>query len=175
MNPIDHFNLLQNRRQFLGRSAMGLGAAAFTSALLGARAPTGLGASLDSGLHFPAKAKRVIFMFMAGAPSQIDLFDDKPELRKQFRLPLPESITRGQRVTAMTRGKAKLVAPSMFKFSRQGANGIFMSELLPHLSGVVDELCIIKSMHTDAINHDPAKTLICTGSEIPAKLVLALG
>jgi hypothetical protein len=172
MNPIDQYNLLQNRRQFLRRSAMGLGAAAFSSALLRSQAPAALGALPASGLHFPGKAKRVIFMFMAGAPSQIDLFDYKPDLHELFKLPLPESITQGQRVTAMTKGKAKLVAPSMFKYSQQGANGIFMSELLPHLSSVVDDLCIIKSMHTDAINHDPAKTLICTGSEIPGKASL---
>ena len=166
MNPLpyDHVQSrhLQSRRQFFSNSAMGLGAAAFGSLVSGARA-----AGPRLGTHFQPKAKRVIFLFMAGAPSQIDLFDYKPELHKQFRQPLPKSITQGQRVTAMTLGKEQLVAPSMFKFSRQGKNGIYMSELLPHLSTVVDDLCLIKSTHTDAINHDPAKTLICTGSEIP--------
>ncbi len=172
MNPIEQDNLLQQRRQFLRGSAMGLGAAALGSALLGARATEAQGASLHSGLHFPAKAKRVIFLFMAGAPSQIDLFDYKPELQKQFKQPLPASVSRGQRVTAMTKGKSQLVAPSMFQFSQQGSSGLYMSELLPHLSGVVDDLCIIKSMNTDAINHDPGKTLICTGSQIPGKASL---
>jgi hypothetical protein len=172
MNPIERYNQLQSRRQFLSGSAMGLGAAALSSAVLGARAAEAPQALPGAGLHFPGKAKRVIFMFMAGAPSQIDLFDYKPELHKQFNEALPESITQGQRVTAMTKGKAKLVAPSMFKFSKKGENGVYMSELLPHLSRVVDDLCIIKSMHTDAINHDPAKTLICTGSEIPGKASL---
>ena len=172
MNPIQQYNLLQNRRQFLRGSAMGLGAAAMSSAMSGARAANAKSATRSSGLHFPAKAKRVIFMFMAGAPSQIDLFDYKPELQKQFKKPLPESVSKGQRVTAMTQGKSKLVAPSMFKFAQRGSNGLYMSELLPHLSGVVDDLCIVKSMHTDAINHDPGKTLICTGSEIPGKASL---
>ena len=168
MNPLpyDHVQSrhLQSRRQFFSNSAMGLGAAAFGSLVSGARA-----AGPRLGTHFQPKAKRVIFLFMAGAPSQIDLFDYKSELHKQFRQPLPKSITQGQRVTAMTLGKEQLVAPSMFKFSRQGKNGIYMSELLPHLSTVVDDLCLIKSTHTDAINHDPAKTLICSGSEIPGR------
>ena len=115
------------------------------------------------------RAKHVIFLFMAGAPSQIDLFDYKPNLVELFKKPLPESISMGQRVTAMTKGKTQLVAPSMFEFHRKGQNGIWMSELLPHLSEVADDLCIINSMHTNAINHDPAKTFICTGSEIPGK------
>jgi hypothetical protein len=106
---------------------------------------------------------------MAGAPSQLDLFDYKPDLHKKYKKPLPSEIRAGQRVTAMTQGKSHLIAPSLFKFSRQGRNGIWMSELLPHLSTVVDDLCFIRSMHTDAINHDPGKTLISTGSEIPGK------
>lgn len=141
---------------------MGLGAAALGSLASGARAG-GVGA------HFPAKAKRVIFLFMAGAPSQLDLFDYKPDLHKQFNKPLPKEISKGQRVTAMTKGKAQLVAPSMFKFSRQGESGLYMSELLPHLSSFADDLCLIKSMHTEAINHDPGKTVFCTGTEIPGK------
>lgn len=163
-NPIEQFNRLQERRQFLKTSGVGLGSAALASLAMQSSASA---SSLSEGLHFPAKAKRVIFLFMAGAPSQIDLFDYKPELASQFKKPLPDSITKGQRVTAMTLGKEKLVAPSMFKFAQAGENGIYMSELLPHLTGVVDDLCFVKSMHTDAINHDPGKTLICTGSEIP--------
>ncbi len=164
---LQRYSDLQNRRAFMRRSAMGLGAAAF-GALFGDRAA----AAPAAGLHHPAKAKRVIFLFMAGAPSQLDLFDYKPELHRRFKQPLPPSVSMGQRVTAMTKGKAQLVAPSMFNFERKGANGLFMSELLPHLSGVVDELCLIKSTHTDAINHDPGKTLFCTGSEIPGKASL---
>ncbi|MFT5413316.1 MAG: hypothetical protein ACI8XO_005054, partial [Verrucomicrobiales bacterium] len=167
MDPLQRYNDLQNRRQFLRNGAMGAGAAAFGT-LFGNAAK----AAPAKGLHFPAKAKRVIFLFMAGAPSQIDLFDYKPNLHKKFKQPLPPSVSMGQRVTAMTKGKAQLVAPSMFEFARKGKNGIFMSELLPHLGEVVDDLCIIKSTHTDAINHDPAKTLFCTGSEIAGKASL---
>lgn len=153
-------NLLQARRQFLGTTGMGLGVTALASLLpQNAHAQT----------HHPSRAKHVIFLFMAGAPSQVDLFDYKPNLHEQFRKPLPESISQGQRVTAMTRGKEQLVAPSMFQFHQAGKSGIWMSELLPHLSKVADDLCIVKSLNTNAINHDPAKTFVCTGSELPGK------
>lgn len=174
-NTIDRINALQQRRQFLRASTMGLGAAALGNLVtsLHANRPSGVaGTASGEGLHFPAKAKRVIFLFMAGAPSQLDLFDYKPDLVKQFNEPLPKSVSNGQRVTAMTKGREQRVAPSMFKFTQQGQNGIYMSELLPHLSKRVDDICFIKSMHTDAINHDPGKTLICTGSEIPGKASL---
>jgi hypothetical protein len=157
----DHHRL-QARRQFLKTSGMGLGVSALASLL-----PQNAAAQAASN-HRP-RAKHVIFLFMAGAPSQIDLFDYKPQLGDRFKEPLPESISKGQRVTAMTRGKTQLVAPSKYKFHRQGKNGIWMCELLPHLSKVADDLCIINSLHTNAINHDPAKTFICTGSEIPGK------
>jgi len=170
MPSIDMSQTSQNRRRFLRSSAMGLGAAALGSIVANAKEDNA-GKSL-SGLHHPAKAKRVIFLFMAGAPSQIDLFDYKPDLHKRFNQPLPQTVSNGQRVTAMTKGKQQLIAPTMFRFSRAGKNGIHMSELLPHLAGVVDDMCIIKSMHTDAINHDPGKTLFCTGSEIPGKASL---
>ncbi len=153
---------LQARRQFLKTSGMGLGMTALASLL-----PQNGWAQSESS---PApRAKQVIFLFMAGAPSQIELFDYKPKLGELFKEPLPESISMGQRVTAMTKGKTQLVAPSMFKFHRKGQNGLWMSELLPHLSEVADDLCIINSMHTNAINHDPAKTFVCTGSELPGK------
>ncbi len=152
---------------------MGLGCCGAGVCGLGIACGTGAVEPAESGLHFPAKAKRVIFLFMAGAPSQIDLFDYKPDLQKQFNKPLPASVSNGQRVTAMTKGKTRSWSRRRCSsFHRQGASGIYMSELLPHLSGVADDLCIIKSMHTDAINHDPGKTLICTGSEIPGKASL---
>jgi hypothetical protein len=159
---LDDHNRLQARRQFLKTSGMGLGVTALASLL----PQNSLAKLADQGA---ARAKHVIFLFMAGAPSQLDLFDYKPDLGKLFKKPLPESISMGQRVTAMTRGKTQLVAPSKYKFERKGQNGIWMCELLPHLSEVADDLCIINSMHTNAINHDPAKTFICTGSEIPGK------
>lgn len=155
-------NLLRSRRSFLLNGGMGLGAAALASMLAKpALAATGATAS--------PKAKRIIFLFMAGAPSQVDLFDYKPDLHKLFKTELPKSVSKGQRVTAMTRGKRQLVAPSTFKFAQQGKSGVWMSELLPHLSSVADDLCLVHSFNTNAINHDPGKTSFCTGSEIPGK------
>lgn len=152
-----------NRRQFIKRASIGLGVAA----LNGSMAP--LVASTRPGLHFPAKAKRIIFLFMAGAPSQLDLFDYKPGLQELHGQPLPPEISRGQRVTTMTRGKKQEICASIFKFAPQGQSGLVMSELLPHLSQHADDLCLIKSTHTEAINHDPAKTFFCTGSEMPGR------
>ena len=154
---------LQSRRSFLLNSGMGLGAAAFSS-LIGQK---GVGA--ENSLHGTARAKRIIFLFMAGAPSQVDLFDYKPDLHKLFKTELPKSVSKGQRVTTMTRGRQQLIAPTMFKFARQGKSGVWLSELLPHLSTVADDLCLIHSFNTNAINHDPGKTSFCTGSEIPGK------
>ena len=142
---------------------MGLGTAALTSLV------PNLSMAGTGGPHFAPKAKRVIFLFMAGAPSQVDLFDHKPNLAKLFKKELPESIRGGQRVTAMTKGKEKLIAPTKFKFAQQGESGVWMSELLPNLSKHADKLCLVHSMNTDAINHDPGKTSFCTGSEIPGK------
>ncbi|NQZ59048.1 MAG: DUF1501 domain-containing protein [Lentisphaeraceae bacterium] len=150
-----------SRRDFLRNSGMGLGATALASLL-----PQNLHGA-HKGTHFQPKAKRVIMLFMAGGPSQLDLFDNKPDLHKMYRQKLPDSIVGNQRVTAMTKGKEKLIVPSKFKFSRQGKSGLEMSELLPHLSSVADDLCLIKSMHTESINHDPGKNLFCTGNELP--------
>ncbi len=163
MNPLHQHNVLRSRRAFLTNAGMGLGAAAMASLI----PRTGMANPITP--HFAPRAKRVIFLFMAGAPSQLDLFDYKPDLIKQFKQKLPDSISRGQRVTAMTRGKQQLVAPSKFKFSQKGESGVWMSELLPHLSKHADKLCFVHSMNTDAINHDPGKTSFCTGSEIPGK------
>ena len=163
MNDLATADTLQSRRSFLLKSGMGLGAAALASLV------PRVGGAATLGLHHPAKAKRVIFLFMAGAPSQVDLFDHKPDLHKMFRAELPKSVSRGQRVTTMTRGRQQLIAPSRFSFSRQGKSGVWMSELLPHLSSVADDLCLVHSFNTDAINHDPGKTSFCTGAEIPGK------
>ncbi|MFT6793361.1 MAG: hypothetical protein ACJAR1_001357 [Rubritalea sp.] len=170
MNPLfTESSVLQSRRSFLLNSGMGLGSAAFASLI-----PKAIGAMASGGespftAHHKPKAKRVIFLFMAGAPSQIDLFDYKPDLHKLYKTPLPESISKGQRVTAMTLGKEKLIVPSKFNFSQQGKSGLWMSELLPHLSTVADDLCLVHSFQTESINHDPGKTAFCTGSEIPGK------
>ena len=148
-NLLAQHNRLHARRQFFKSSGMGLGATALASLL-----PHN--SEAQSAYQRKPHAKHVIFLFMAGAPSQIDLFDYKPQLGKLFKKPLPESVSMGQRVTAMTKGKTQLVAPSMFAFHHKGENGIWMCELFPHLSKLADDLCIINSMNTNAINHEPA-------------------
>jgi hypothetical protein len=159
-NPIQQFCDLRNRRQFLTHSAMGLGAAALANALPALSTTTP---------HHPPKAKRVIFLFMAGGPSQMDLFDYKPDLHQQQGKPLPKSVTMGQRVTIMTKGKAQITYASPYAFSRHGKSGTYLSELLPHLGSIIDDICLIKSTRTNAINHDPAQTHFCTGSEMAGK------
>jgi hypothetical protein len=156
------------RRTFLGGSAAGLGLIALQS-LLGksAQAATKTNILVPGFPHFPIKAKRVIYLMQSGAPSQMDLFDPKPEMAKRFKEELPESIRKGQRLTTMTSGQKNFpVAPSIFKFAQHGQSGAWISELLPHISGVADELCFIKSMHTEAINHDPAITFFQTGRQL---------
>jgi len=168
--PVSEFNQAlsnlsnaESRRSFLLNSGMGIGASAFASLIANKRA------SAEENTLPKARAKRVIFLFMAGAPSQVDLFDYKPDMHKLFKTKLPKSVSKGQRVTTMTRGREQLVAPTMFKFSQQGKSGVWMSELLPNLSAVADDICLVHSLNTNAINHDPGKTSFCTGSEIPGK------
>jgi len=162
------------RRYFFGRCAAGLGTAALASVLdphLFAAAPAPerpLG--VLPAFHHKPKAKRIIWLFMADAPSQLDLFDYKPKLKDYFDKDLPDSVRKGQRITTMTSGQKRLpVAPSVFKFQQHGKSGAWLSELLPHLSGIVDDVAFVKSVHTEAINHDPAITFIQTGSEIPGR------
>ena len=164
-----HSNPLLNltRRQFLGRCSTGIGAAALASLLNpGISAPQGL-----AGIpHFAPKAKRVIWLTQAGAPSQLDLFDYKPGLRAMFDKDLPDSVRNGQRVTGMTSGQARFpIAPSVFGFRQYGQAGHWFSELLPHTARLADDLCVIRSMHTEAINHDPAMTMLQTGSQVPGR------
>ncbi len=177
MNPINEYALQETRRYFLGRAATGVGTAALASLLnprlLGAdSAAADPQASLGQlpKLHHAPKAKRVIWLFMADGPSQLDLWDYKPGLSEYFDKDLPDSVRMGQRITTMTSGQTRLpVAPSKFAFQQHGQNGTWVSELLPHLGGVVDDLCLIKTMNTEAINHDPAITYIQTGSQIPGR------
>ena len=168
------------RRHFFGRTATGVGTAALGSILASnglLRADTPTLPTIVPGepgilktLHHAPKAKRVIYLFMNGAPSQIDLFDPKPAMQEMFDKDLPASVINGQRFTTMTSGQTRFpIAPSTFKFARHGKAGTWVSELLPHTAKVVDELCVIKSMHTEAINHDPAATFITTGSQIPGR------
>ena len=163
--------LAATRRQFFGRAATGIGAAAL-GALLGkdlqaaGSEPRGL-----AGLpHHPPTAKRVIYLFMSGGPSQMETFDYKPALKGYRGQDLPESIRKGQRLTGMTSTQTRFpVVESQFAFAQHGQSGAWVSELLPHTAKVVDELCIIKSMQTEAINHDPAVTFFQTGSQIAGR------
>jgi hypothetical protein len=158
------------RRQFLSSASLGLGAAALGSlldprVLLGAPAAGGARALLPSP-HFPPRARRVIYLFQSGAPSQIDLFDHKPLLRTMNGQELPESVRMGQRLTGMTAfQKSFPLAGAQFEFAQHGESGAWVSELLPHTAKIVDELCFVRSMHTEAINHDPAVTFVQTGSQ----------
>ena len=148
-----------SRRDFLTRSSTSLGAAAVTTLLREE-------ALAAEATHFAPTAKRVIYLFQSGAPSQLDLFDYKPQLRARFAQELPDSIRRGQRLTGMTAAQnSHPVAPSRFRFRQSGESGTWLSEALPHTAGVVEDLCIIRSMHTNAINHDPAITFLLTGTE----------
>jgi hypothetical protein len=171
MDPIQDHMRVMTRRHFFGAGAMGLGTAALAS-LLPPRAaaqesPTG---GLPGLPHFAPKAKRAIYLFMNGGPSQMDLFDYKPAMNKLFDKDLPESIRKGQRLTTMTSGQSRFpIAPSKYKFKRQGKAGTWVSELLPHTAKVVDDIALIQTVNTEAINHDPAVTYICTGHQIPGR------
>ena len=170
-NPIDQWISLETRRQFFGRSAKGLGAAALASLLNQPATAAPRGAL--GGSHFPARAKRVIWLFMAGAPSHLDTFDYKPDLVEWFDKDLPESVRQGQRLTTMTASQARFpIAPSMFQFHQHGKCGKFVSELLPHTGSMADDLAFIHSTWTEAINHDPAITYIQTGNQVPGRPTL---
>jgi hypothetical protein len=165
MNP--ETTLDSTRRQFFGRAASGIGMAALSSLLQ----RSGFAAPAMSGLpHFAPTAKRVIYLHQSGGPSQLDLFDYKPDLQKRRGIDLPDSVRMGQRITGMTSGQSSLpVAPSIFRFQQHGSSGAWVSELLPHTAKIVDDLAIVRSVNTDAINHDPAITFIQTGSQQPGR------
>ena len=155
------------------RRSMLLGSLGLAS-LLGSRTAGAESASRHGGLpslpHHPPKAKRVIFLFQSGGPAQMDLFDYKPMLAERFGEEVPKSVYPDERKTTMSSAQASFpVAPSQFKFHQHGQAGSWVSELLPHTAGIVDEMSIIRSMHTDAINHDPAITFQQTGSQIPGR------
>ncbi len=151
-----------NRRAFLKHGGAGVSAAALSS-LLASPASA-------SFPNYAPKAKRIIYLFQSGAPSQMDLFDPKPQMEQRRGEDLPASIRQGQRLTGMTSGQKTFpVAPSMFKFAKHGQSGAEISELMPHISKLADELCFIRSMHTEAINHDPAITFCQTGSQLAGR------
>ncbi|MBC7528671.1 MAG: DUF1501 domain-containing protein [Chthonomonadaceae bacterium] len=174
-NPLREMELMMTRRQLFGRTANGIGTAALAS-LLSPEAfaePGGVEAATHGALktlHFAPKAKRVIYLFQSGAPSHIDLFDYKPKLRDYQGQELPASIRNGQRITGMTSGQKSFpCAASIFEFKRHGKSGTFLSELLPYTGEVIDDIAMIKSVYTEAINHDPAVTFIQTGSQQPGR------
>ncbi len=185
MDPRAEGRLLETRRQLLFHTGLGLGTAAL-AALLGEDARAGvrsagsarlgrvLRGSSNPGLpglpHHAPRAKRAICLFMSGAPSQIDLWDYKPAMQELFDADIPDSVVMGQRFTTMTSGQERFpIAPSIFSFARHGETGTWVSELLPHTASIVDELTLVKSVHTFAINHDPAITFTQTGSEQPGR------
>ncbi|MGE4003188.1 MAG: DUF1501 domain-containing protein, partial [Planctomycetaceae bacterium] len=170
MNPLQ-FTQLANRRTFLQNGGIGLGAAALSTLLPQGAAQAAPAVGGLPGLpHFPPTAKRVIYMFQSGAPSQFETFDYKPQLVPLRKTDLPDSVRMGQRLTGMTSGqKAFPVAPSIFKFNQHGECGTWISELLPHTARIVDDIAVVRSVHTEAINHDPAITFIQTGSQIAGR------
>ena len=160
---------LLTRRQFFSRSVTGIGAAALASLLRPSLFAADSGGVLGKP-HFAPKAKRVIYLFMHGGPSQLDLFDYKPGLRALHGQELPASVRGTQRLTGMTSNQKTLpVTSSLFNFARHGRSGAWVSELLPNTAGVVDDLCFIRSLHTEAINHDPAVTYLQTGHQQPGR------
>ncbi|MFO0810932.1 MAG: DUF1501 domain-containing protein [Gemmataceae bacterium] len=175
MHPFLQNDLALTRRQFFGSSGLRLGGLAMAMlAGRAARADAPKAGRMNPGLpslpHFAPKAKAIIYLHMNGGPSQLDTWDYKAKLHEQFDKDLPDSIRKGQRITTMTSGQARLpVAPSMFKFAQHGTCGRWVSELLPHTAKLVDDIALVKSVHTNAINHDPACTFVMTGNEVPGK------
>lgn len=174
MDPIREHELLMTRRHFFGRSASGIGMAALGSLLnprlLEAATAAAAKAAPAERTHFKPKAKRVIYLFMAGGPSQIDLYDHKPKLDALHQSELPDSVRMGQRITTMTSGQKSLpVVRSMFKFAPRGKSGTVMSELIPHIGSIADDLALVRTVNTEAINHDPAITYIQTGFQNPGR------
>jgi uncharacterized protein (DUF1501 family) len=179
MHPLLEHHALQTRRQFFGQSGIRLGGLALSyllarTGVAGAAAGAAPAAPVHPALpgfpHFAPKAKRLIYLHMNGAPAQMDLWDYKPGLRAYFDKDLPDSVRMNQRLSTMTSGQQRFpVAPSKFAFRQHGRSGTWVSELLPHTARIVDDIAVVRSVHTNAINHDPACTFLMTGSEIPGK------
>ncbi len=167
----------RTRRHFFASAGFGLGTAALATLTGEGRAAdapkststVGIGAGVPK-THFPSKVKSVIYLHMVGGPSQMDLFDYKPKMAEQYDKDLPESIRKGQRLTTMTSGQARFpVAPSKYKFAQYGKNGTWISEMLPWKAKMADDICVIRSMNTEAINHEPAITFMQTGNQVTGK------
>lgn len=176
MHPFFDHQSAVNRRQFFGSTGIRLGGLAM--GLCGAKSllaqdvadSNRMHAPLPGLPHFAPKAQNVIYLHMNGGPAQIDLWDYKPKLAEFYDTDLPDSIRNGQRITTMTSGQTRLaVAPSMFKFNQHGQCGTWVSELLPYTAKFVDDIAVVKTVHTNAINHDPACTFVMTGSEVSGK------
>ena len=173
MDPIPESLLTETRRRLLSRGARGLGALALYT-LLERQATAATEKKAIGGLpglpHFAPKAKRAIYLHMLGAPPQMDTFDYKPQMADWFDKDLPDSVRQGQRLTTMTSGQTRFpVAPSVFKFAQYGKSGTHVSELLPYTAKMVDDIAVIRSMNTDAINHEPAVLFLQTGFMIAGK------
>lgn len=168
MSLFHEWNTLETRRRFFGRGANLLGAAALGSLLGNTKLLAGPG---SVGTHFPAKAKRVIYLHMVGGPSQMDLFDYKPKMKEFYDKDLPASIRNGQRLTTMTSGQSRFpIAPSKYTFTQQGKCGMWLnSDLLPNLGKNADDICWMRSLNTDAINHEPAICAMQTGNQITGR------
>jgi uncharacterized protein (DUF1501 family) len=174
MHPEDESVLAETRRQFFGRGARGLGSLALFSLLAEQSGQAATDKPAVGGLpglpHFAPKAKRAIYLHMLGAPPQLETFDYKPGLAKLFDTDLPASVRSGQRLTTMSSGQTRFpIAPSIFKFEQYGKSGAWVSELLPHTAKMVDDIAIVRTLHTDAINHEPAVTFLQTGFMIAGK------
>jgi hypothetical protein len=167
MNPISEPHPSLTRRQLFGRAGAGVGLAALAT-LFGEEA-SAAAPLLPPRPHFAPKAKRVIYLTQSGAPSQVDLFDYKPRLVEFQGQELPASVRMGQRLTTMTANQKLTIQPSRFKFAQHGKSGAWLSELLPHTAQVADDLCFIKTMHTEAINHAPGMCLFLCGAEQPGR------
>jgi len=173
MDPIREAEYMINRRQFFSRSAAGIGLAAL-GALINpkgaAAANTNQFGGVMRALHHAPKAKRVIYLFQSGGPSQMDLFDYKPAMAQQHGKDLPDSVRGGQRLTGMTANQDSFpIAQSIFKFKQHGESRLWMSELIPHMAEIADEMCVIKTVNTEAINHDPGITYMQTGHQQPGR------
>ena len=169
MNELLEHGLNQNRRKFLSKMSLGLGGLGLGSLMVPGIFDGPNEAEIFSKIlpQFAPKAKRVIYLFQNGAPSQLDLFDYKPMLQKMHGEDLPTSIRNGQRLTGMTSNQTTFpLAGSRFNFSQHGGHGGWFSETIPHIAGIADDLCIVKSMYTEAINHDPALTFFQTGAQV---------
>jgi len=176
MTPIDEFVQIETRRHFLNRGSNAVGWAALAS-LLGTKGLGGEAQAAEAaaaGLtHFAPKAKHVIYLHMVGGPPQMDIYDFKPQMNEWYDKELPDSVRMGQRLTTMTSGQARFpIAPSKYKFAQHGKCGMWVTELLPFTAKMVDEMCFIRSMHTEAINHEPAISYMQTGNQITGRACL---